>query len=50
MKKYTNVSLICTLLVALFLLGACSVEYRSRHNHPMDEHHMDHDNHNDDHH
>jgi hypothetical protein len=43
--------MVCALILAMFLLGSCTVEYRARHNHP-EEHHQDmnHDNHNDDHH
>ena len=52
MKKHINISMVCTLIVAMFLLGSCTVEYRARHNHPNEEHHQDmnHDDHNNDRH
>jgi hypothetical protein len=52
MKRYVNVNMIYALIVAIFLFGSCSVEYRTRHNHPAEEHHQDmnHDDHNNDHH
>jgi hypothetical protein len=44
--------MLCTLIVAMFLLGSCTVEYRARHGHSDGEHHsdMNHDNHNNDRH
>ena len=52
MKKHINVTMACLLIVAMFLLGSCTVEYRARHNHPGEGQHQDmnHDDHHDDHH
>lgn len=52
MKKHINISMICTLIVAMFLLGSCTVEYKARHNHHNEEHRLEinPDNHNNDRH
>jgi len=47
MKRYINISTICALIVAMFLLGSCTAEYRSHHHH--DDEHV-HDTNQDDHH
>ena len=41
MKIYLTIRMICTLIAAMFLFGACTVEYRARHNHFDDQHQRD---------
>jgi len=41
MKIHFTIRMICTLILALFLFGACTVGYRARHNHYDDQHHQE---------
>jgi hypothetical protein len=48
MKIHITIRMICTLIAAMFLFGACTAGYRAHHNHYDDQHQrgMDHGDHN----
>jgi len=41
MKIHISIRMVCTLIVAMFIFGACAPGYRARHNHYDDQHHDD---------
>jgi hypothetical protein len=41
MKTQMTFRMVCTLIAAMFLFGACTVGYRARHGHYDDQRHYD---------
>jgi hypothetical protein len=41
MKIHITIRMICTLIAAIFLFGACTVGYRAHHGHYDDQHQRD---------